>query len=184
MVVIEDIYKVIGELRQVFMGIAGQYVKSEYKMEDAVQELNVKFLKMNPDTLKKIYKNDGRKGLIRYGAVVLRRDFTSPRSSYYYTYRRYYTIFNEAGIYDTKIKNYIDLDPEHIETNHTWELYEQMDIELDKLYWYDREIYKLYYNPEGETLDTLAKKTGISRNSLFNTIDNVRKHLKKVLKDE
>ena len=85
---IKDIYKVIGGLRQVFIGIAGQYVKSEYKMEDAVQELFLKFLKMNPDTLKKIYKNDGRKGLIRYGAVVLRRSFTSPRDSYYYTYRR------------------------------------------------------------------------------------------------
>ena len=165
------------------MGIAGQYVKSEYKMEDAVQELNVKFLTMNPDTLKKIYKNDGRKGLIRYGAVVLRRDFTSVRSSYYYTYRRYYTMFGEKGIYDNKIKNYIDNDI--TETNHTWELYEQMDIELDKLYWYDRELYKLYYNPDKkETLDTLAKKTGISRNSLFTTIDKVRKHLKKVLKDE
>ena len=60
-----------------------------------------------------------------------------------------------------------------------------MDLELDKLYWYDREVYKLYYNPDKkETLDTLAKKTGISRNSLFTTIDNVRKKLKKVLGDE
>jgi len=55
---------------------------------------------------------------------------------------------------------------------------------LDKLYWYDREIYKLYYNPDGETLDALAKKTGISRNSLFTTIDNVRKYLKKELDGE
>ena len=178
MVLIEDIYKVIGGLRQVFMGIAGQYVKSEYKMEDAVQELFEKFLTMNPDTLKKIYKNDGRKGLIRYGAVVLRRDFTSPRSSYYYTYRRYYTLFPSSRDFDIRKIETTD------ETNNTWEMYEQMDIELDKLYWYDRELYKLYYSPEGETLDTLAKKTGISRNSLFTTIDNVRKHLKKVLKDE
>ena len=180
MVVIEDIYKIIGELRQVFMGIAGQYVKSEYKMEDAVQELNVKFLTMNPDTLKKIYKNDGRKGLIRYGAVVLRRDFTSPRSSYYYTYRRYYTLFPSIKDFDISCKSFKETE----DTNNTWEYFEKMDIELDKLYWYDRELYKLYYNVEGETLDTLAKKTGISRNSLFTTIDNVRKHLKKVLKDE
>ena len=172
---IEDIYKVIGGLRQVFIGIAGQYVKSEYKMEDAVQELNLKFLKMNPDTLKNIYKKDGKIGLIRYGAVVLRRSFTSPRDSYYYTYRRYYTLFTSLDNYE-----YIETD----ESNNTWEYFEKMDVELDKLYWYDRELYKLYYSVEGETLDTLAKKTGISRNSLFTTIDNVRKHLKKVLKDE
>ena len=180
MVVIEDIYKIIGGLKQVFMGIAGQYVKSEYKMEDAVQELFLKFLKMNPDTLKNIYKKDGKKGLILYGAVVLRRDFTSVRSSYYYTYRRYYSLFPSNQDYDIGCKNIKETE----ETNHTWEFYEQMDIELDKLYWYDREIYKLYYSPEGETLDTLAKKTGISRNSLFTTIDNVRKYLKKVLKHE
>ena len=176
---IEDIYKVIGGLKQVFMGIAGQYGSQQHELEDAVQELFLKFLKMNPDTLKDIYKNDGRQGLIRYGAVVLRRDFTSPRSSYYYIYRRYYTLFPASWEYDIRCKNFKETEG----TNHTWELYEQMDIELDKLYWYDREIYKLYYSPEGETLDTLAKKTGISRNSLFNTIDNVRKYLKKKLSD-
>ena len=147
---------------------------------------------MNPDTLKNIYKKDGRKGLIRYGAVVLRRDFTSPRSSYYYLYRRYYTILDNGS--KSEQRNYVtnkyykseEVHSEELDgdVNHTWELFEKMDIELDKLYWYDREIYKLYYSPDGETLDTLAKKTGISRNSLFTTIDNVRKHLKKVLLDE
>jgi len=178
---IEDIYKVIGELRQVFIGIAGQYVKSEYKMEDAVQELFIKFLSMNPDTLKKIYKKDGKKGIIRYGAVVLRRSFTCNKNTYYYKYRRYYTIFSENKTFTDSYNYKI----QENESNNIWEYFEKMDVELDKLYWYDRELYKLYYNIENkETLDTIAKKTGISRNSLFTTIDNVRKHLKKVLKDE
>ena len=60
-------------------------------------------------------------------------------------------------------------------------MYEKLDTELDKIYWYDKQIYYLYY--EGETLDSLAKKTGISRNSLFTTIDNVRKYLKKKLNE-
>ena len=38
-----------------------------------------------------------------------------------------------------------------------------------------------YYS--GETLDSLASKTGISRNSLFTTIDKVREILKKELND-
>ena len=42
---------------------------------------------------------------------------------------------------------------------------------------YDRELFKLYYY-EDNTLDSLADKTGIGRNSLFNTIDNVRNILK------
>ena len=181
---INEIYIVIADLRQVFNGIAGQYVKQQYKIDDAVQELILNFLSMNPDTLINIYQKDGREGLIKYGAVVLRRSFTSVRDSYYYTYRRYYTLFPSS--YDDparfrKVKYQLAEDEE---TNTTWELFEKMDVELDKIYWYDREVYKLYYNPNNkETLDTLAKKTGISRNSLFTTIDNVRKHLKKVLGD-
>ena len=142
---------------------------------------------MNPDTLKEIYKNDGREGLIRYGAVVLRRTFTSKKDSYYYLYKRYYTIITQRDKFESKKTSKSEEKHNYIidgEGTHTWEYFEKMDIELDKLYWYDRELYKLYYSPEGETLDTLAKKTGISRNSLFTTIDNVRKHLKKVLKDE
>jgi DNA-binding transcriptional regulator LsrR (DeoR family) len=40
----------------------------------------------------------------------------------------------------------------------------------------------LYYY-EGNTLDSLAEKTGISRNSVFTTIDKVRKELKKILNE-
>ena len=58
-----------------------------------------------------------------------------------------------------------------------------IDVELDKLdSWYDRELFKLYYY-EGNTLDSLAAKTKISRNSLFTTIDKVREILKKELNE-
>ena len=46
---------------------------------------------MNPDTLRSIYEKDGKKGILSYGAVVLRRSFTSNRSPYYYKYKKYYT---------------------------------------------------------------------------------------------
>ena len=53
------------------------------------------------------------------------------------------------------------------------------------MYWYDRDVYKLYYNVEKkETLDSLAKKTKISRSSLFTTINNVKIKLKEILSDE
>ena len=172
-----EIYKIIGSLRSVFMGIASQYTNKKYESEDAVQMLMLYFLQMNPTTLKNIFKKDGKKGLIKYGAVVLRRSFTSPRSEYYYTYKKCYErVSSQADKFDRVIYDE--------DANCTWEYLELIDQELDKIYWYDKEIYKLYYSPDGETLDTLAKKTKISRNSLFTTIDNVRKHLKKVLKDE
>ena len=59
---------------------------------------------------------------------------------------------------------------------------ELIEKELNKLCWYDKKIFELYYG-ESNTLDSLAKKTGISRNSLFTTIDKVREILKKELND-
>ena len=60
---------------------------------------------------------------------------------------------------------------------------ELIDKELDKIpYWYDRELFKLYYS--GETLDSLAAKTRISRNSIFTTIHKVRTILKKELNED
>ena len=50
------------------------------------------------------------------------------------------------------------------------------------MFWYDRDVFKLYYY-EGNTLDSLAQKTKISRNSLFITIDKVRTKLKEILDD-
>ena len=175
---INHIYIVLGKLRHVFMGIASQYTDKKYESDDAVQMMMLYMMKINPETLKQIYQKDGEKGLIKYGAVAIRRSFTSPRSDYYYTYKKYHRILSDI---DSTAKYEYALS-DH-DTN-TWEYFEKIDTELDKLYWYDREVYYSYYSLDGETLDTLAKKTGISRNSLFTTIDNVRKHLKKVLTDE
>ena len=54
---------------------------------------------------------------------------------------------------------------------------------LDELYWYDREMFKLYHfgeiNGKRYTLQSLADKTGISRRSIFTTIKNVKTYIKK-----
>ena len=57
--------------------------KDKVQIDDAVQELYLYFLQMNPDTLKKIYDKDGLDGITKYGAVVLRRSLTSIRSPFY-----------------------------------------------------------------------------------------------------
>ena len=67
--------------------------------------------------------------------------------------------------------------------NLEFEKLDKIDYVLNDLYWYDKKVFELYYY-EGNTLDSLAKKTGISRNSLFTTIDKVREILKKELTDE
>ena len=178
------IYQEISSLSSKFREMCYGLTQDEEAINDAVQELMLYYLQMNPETLKGIWEKDGQEGLIRYGAVVLRRSLTSARSPFYYKYKKYYT--NLVGVYMTSTsqnafhKSIYNL-PEEIEDNYKWEKLEEIDQVLDKQTWYDKKIFELYYS--GETLDSLASKTGISRNSLFTTIDKVREILKKELND-
>ena len=178
------IYQEISNLSSKFKEMCFGLTQDEEAINDAVQELMLYYLQMNPDTLKGIWEKDGQDGLIRYGAVVLRRSLTSVRSPFYYKYKKYYTHINnyyETDITHTsgKYRSIYNM-PEVIE-EYKWEKLEEIDQVLDKQTWYDKKVFELYYS--GETLDSLASKTGISRNSLFTTIDKVREILKKELNE-
>ena len=190
-----DIYVKISKLTDKFRTMAYGITTDENKVNEAVQELMLYFLQMNPETLTNIYEKDGLEGLTRYGAVALRRSLTSKRSNFYYKFDKYYTHIDEFTstiTYDVietgeviPNKHLYNLPNEEEDVSHNKSLYklELIDVELDKLEsWYDRELFKLYYS--GETLDSLAAKTGISRNSIFTTIDKVRTILKKELNED
>jgi RNA polymerase sigma factor (sigma-70 family) len=186
------IYIAIAELSDKFKKMCYGLTTNKTDIDDACQELQLYFLSMNPDTLKKIYEKDGKEGILRYGAVVLRRALTSPRSPFYYQYKKYYTHLDNQAFsitYDitesgdvSNVKNLYNISEPKVD-NYQWEKLEQIDKILDTLYWYDSKIFQLYYY-EGNTLDSLAEKTKISRNSLFNTIDKVREILKKELLED
>ena len=190
-----DIYVKISKLTDKFRTMAYGITTDENKVNEAVQELMLYFLQMNPETLTNIYEKDGIEGLTRYGAVALRRSLTSKRSNFYYKFDKYYSNIDEFTstiTYDVietgeviPNKHLYNLPNEEEDVSHNKSLYklELIDVELDKLEsWYDRELFKLYYS--GETLDSLAAKTGISRNSIFTTIDKVRNILKKQLNED
>ena len=184
------IYLEISKLGDKFRTMCYGLTKNKEEIDDAVQELYLYFLQMNPDTLKKIYTKDGLDGITKYGAVVLRRALTSKRSPFYYQYKKYYTHIDKwssDATYDVietgeviPKKHLYNIAEEPVVKNLKFEKLDKIDIVLDSLYWYDKKVFELYYY-EDNTLDTLAKKTGISRNSLFTTIDKVRQILKKEL---
>ena len=190
-----EIYLEISKLGDKFRTMCYGITKDKEAIDDAVQELMMYFMQMNPDTLRSIWQKDGEDGIIRYGAVVLRRSLTSPRSPFYYKYKKYYTnidsscfssshtISDDDVAYNVANRKNIANIPNQ-EVNYQWTKLEEIDKALDRLdNWYDKKIFELYYY-EGNTLDSLAEKTKISRNSLFTTIDKVRTILKKELSDE
>ena len=190
-----EIYLEISKLGDKFRTMCYGITKDKEDIDNAVQELMIYFMQMNPETLKTIWEKDGQDGIIRYGAVVLRRALTSVRSPFYYKYKKYYTnidsscfsssytISNDDVAYNVaNNKNISNLPNEEVD-NYQWTKLEEIDKALDKLNWYDRKLFQLYYY-EGNTLDSIAEKTRISRKSLFTTIDKVRAILKKELADE
>ena len=186
------IYLEISRLSDKFRTMCYGLTKDKTDIDNAVQECMLYFLQMNPDTLKNIYEKDGLEGITRYGAVVLRRSLTSTRSPFYYKYKKYYTHidkFSSDITYDViesgevSPKKHLYNIPEEIVENIGFQKLDKIDLVLNDLYWYDKKVFELYYY-ESNTLDSLARKTGISRNSLFTTIDKVRTILKKELADE
>tara|TARA_R100001460_G_scaffold46316_2_gene83825 strand:- start:9770 stop:10345 length:576 start_codon:yes stop_codon:yes gene_type:complete len=187
------IYQEISKLTDKFRTMAYGITTDENKIHEAVQELMLYFLQMNPATLKAIYDKDGIDGITRYGAVALRRALTSTRSNFYYKYEKYYThidsfSYNCSTTFSNDDVAHNIANNKHIsniaekEVAKQWKKLEKIDQALDDIYWYDRELFKLYYY-EGNTLDSLAAKTKISRNSLFTTIDKVRTLLRKELNE-
>ena len=185
-----EIYEEISKLSGKFRTMAYGLTADKNEVNESVQELMLYLLQMNPVTLKAIYDKDGIEGVTRYGAVALRRALTSPRSNYFYKYNKYYThidSFSSAVTYNDmeRPNQYIDKHlynlPNDIVDNYQWTSLEKIDKALDSFSWYDTKVFQLYYY-ENNTLDSLAKKTGISRNSLFTTIDKVRTELKYILK--
>ena len=189
------IYIEISKLSDKFRTMCYGLTTKKEDIDNAVQDLMLYFMEMNPESLKKIWENDGKKGIISYGAVVLYRALNSPRSPFYYKYKKYYTHIDNACFSNSYNFNNCDMvwavannknisNIPNDETEGRWKKLEDIDIQLDLLEsWYDRELFKLYYY-EGNTLDSLAEKTKISRNSLFTTIDKVRTIIKEELADE
>ena len=188
------IYEEISKLTPKFRTMAYGLTTDKNTVDEAVQELMLYLLQMNKSTLSAIFEKDGIDGVTRYGAVALRRALTSPRSNFYYKYTKYYThidgaSYSELGTfigddlvrYNNNTKNITNVPNEEVD-NYQWTSLEKIDVALNDFTWYDKKVFELYYH-ENNTLDSLAKKTGISRNSLFTTIDKVRVQLKKKLNE-
>ena len=183
-----DIYIEISKLYDRFRKIASRNTKDVNEIDESVQELYLYFLQMNPDLLKKIYTNDGETGVIKFGTIILNRSLTSKTSPYYYKYKKYYSHIDSTCFVTTKTANlhysqdnyYNNKNVENIpeiESKGMWQQLEDIDKILDNCHWYDKKMFELYYY-EQNTLDSLASKTKISRNSIYTTIDKVRTIIK------
>lgn len=162
--VYDAILSSIERLKEVAHNIAG----NSRDGDDALQELMVWLFEMDRQKLDKIY--DGG-GLLWYCIRTLSLMLNSKNSRYYYKYKKFYELVDG----NISVGNMTDLS--YNTPTATYKLLQEIDDIVDELYWYDKELFKLYYY-NGNTLHGLAEQTGISRTSIFNTIKRVKIYIK------
>ena len=152
------------------LDISRNICKTDYA-DDLLHECFIAMYKYPKEELEQI-RQKGE--LFFFGARIMSLMYHSKTSRYYYKIKKY----NDQHIdqADTNLDTFI------FTNESTNEQIEIINDILNDMYWYDRELFKLYYfgnnNGQKYTYTTLAEKTGISRRSIFYTIKNVKEHIK------
>lgn len=160
-----------------YRDIALNIAKDINRAEDLLHESLLVILEYDQDKVKRM-EDEGT--LSFFISRIMANNYHSKTSKYYYKYKRYYQLFSDLGYGNQSYANKL-----MIAEHKKQETIEHIKYILEGMYWYDRELIKLYYfgDYDGEkyTLDSLAKKTGISRTSIFHTIREARKYIKSKL---
>jgi len=108
-----------------------------------------------------------------YVVRVMINQYHSKTSRYYYKYKKYYEYHTTITIECLSADNtqYTIKDKELVEERLEW-----IEEKLKDLYWFDAEVFKIYYR-EGFSLNQMQKETKINRNTLHKAITNVKKYL-------
>ena len=108
-----------------------------------------------------------------YVVRVMINQYHSKTSRYYYKYKKYYEYHTTTTIECLSADNtqYNIKQKQEVEERLEW-----IEEKLKDLYWFDAEVFKIYYR-EGFSLNQMQKETKINRNTLHKAITNVKKYL-------
>ena len=152
------------KLKDIAFNIAGE--KSNDLLSFVIEEL----YKCN---VEKIENTISEGKMTFYVVRVMLNQFYSKTSRYYYKYEKYYEVHTTTMIDNISpdlSKSNIQQKKE-VEERLIW-----VDEKLKNCYWFDAEVFKIYYLEE-HSLNTMSKATSINRNTLFKAINNVKKYL-------
>ena len=138
------------------------------------------------DTLEILIEYDAEKmELIRhtgrlffFSARIMTNLYYSKTSPFYYKYKKQSVEYHDD--YDTNFDKIILTEDD--DTFHKEQKLKQIDEILSEMYWYDRELFKLYIYGDNDgkrfTYTSMADKLKISRRSIFYTIKQVKQHIR------
>lgn len=110
-------------------------------------------------------------------------DFGKNDYNYYYIFKTLKSLFLDLKRKENKVKIIeIDKAEKYLSdnTNRCYDVvYNEIKIELDKMYWYDKKVFELIES--GQSVAQLSRKSGIPYYSLYNTYKKVKQKLKKII---
>jgi len=155
------------KLKDMAFNIAGRKGKDDL-LSFVIEEL----YKCDQDRIDEIIEKNQ---LTFYIARVMLNQYHSKTSRYYYKYKKYYEYHTTTTIESitSSVDNteYTIKDKKEVEERLEW-----IEDKLKDCYWFDSEVFKVYYLEE-HSLNSMAKATKINRNTLFKAINNVKKYL-------
>jgi hypothetical protein len=140
------------------------------KDEDLLSFVIEELYKCDQKRINEIIK---KKQMTFYVARVMLNQYHSKTSRYYYKYRKYYEL-HISGIIESICPEFVTKDIDNkkdIELKLNW-----VNNKLKNLHWFDVEVFKIYYR-ENHSLNTMAEVTKINRNTLYKSINHVKKYL-------
>lgn len=140
------------------------------KGQDLLSFVIEELYKCDQDRIKEIIE---KRQMTFYVVRVMLNQYHSKTSRYYYKYKKYYE-YHVTGIIEA-------VSPDNTKDNTAEkklieERLEWVEEKLKDLYWFDAEIFRIYYR-EGFSLNQMEKETKISRATLYKAIRNVKNYL-------
>jgi hypothetical protein len=158
--------------------IAANFIPAK-DLDDLVQVVFEQLLNMDKAKLKGLIDSGD---IYKYFNRMCKLSYYSKNSQYYYIYNK----INERITFIEPTKKHTN-ETVYINIEEGTTNADLINNILSELYWYDRELFKLYVlgdeNVKKYTYTSLAKKTGISRISIYYTIKAVKKYVAKRLKE-
>jgi hypothetical protein len=132
---------------------------------DLKAEVFLVLCEMEEDKLIGLYQ---RNELKYYMVRIMLNMIKSDRSNFFKNYRNYVELDNDQEVAS------VESDPE--------EAYQKIELHLQNLHWYNRELFKLYALDFKKNAKELSRKTGIPYMSIVRSINKTKAEIKKNIK--
>ncbi len=137
--------------------------------EELVQELYIILLEKDKKLLKRLDEENKAEA---YCIMILKTQLYSKNSDFYKKEMSWRNKKADGGLTDKIEEPFNEVDFLKMVDM------EKVDLLIKRLPYFEREVFKFYFGGGGMSFTKFSKKSGISRKTLYNTINKVKKHIK------